>query len=158
MTVNDILTQYLVQNGAANPMGTEDLLAQADKELNETDPALMQALERKGGERDLYALIILALLVVTFLVIIYKMIVDIRNDYTVFFCLGLVIIVVGAMHRVWRDKMKIHFLLRAFPLLDKKDRLKIANAYTKDTDKVFDFGPRAIGALFKGFQAKGGQG
>jgi len=130
MTVNKILLQYLADNGVANIMGSNDILKNADTQINESDQKLIDNLNRKIDRNNIYFIAMLVTLLIVFSLLIYKAFKQVADTLTTSFCIGAALTIIAMMHRIWRDRERSIMVRDTLPLLEKKDRLKVVLAQT----------------------------
>jgi hypothetical protein len=130
MTVNEILLQYLADNGVANIMGSHDILENADKQINESDEKVIDNLNRKIDRNNIYFIAMLVALLIALSLLIYKAFKQLADTLSTSFCIGAALTIIAMMHRIWRDRERSIMVRDTLPLLEKKDRLKVVLALT----------------------------
>lgn len=132
MKTNNILTAYLRQNSVIQALGPADILDRAELSENQTDKEILDKLHQNSIEKDFYLIIMFALLIIVFLIIVYKLITGIKDNTVIGVCMPIIITILAVMHRLWRDKVRSGQMIKVLPLLNKEDRLKLILAIIKD--------------------------
>jgi hypothetical protein len=86
---------------------------------------------------QIYLVGMLIVLVMTFGVMIYKLI-GTTDLWLVSAFVAIIFLVIAAMHKIWRDSWRSRSLLGILPFLSKEDRVKVVEQVLND-DKEIDF-------------------
>ena len=116
----------------------ENIFAKATLTDDQSDNNLKNALQADVKKADFFILLILVLLIIVFIIMIYKLIISLSDNITVGICIGIMVILTGVMHRVWKEKNIAAYMEKILPLLDKKSRLVIVHEVLSNK-KSFDF-------------------
>ncbi|MFB9080236.1 hypothetical protein ACFFLS_11915 [Flavobacterium procerum] len=134
MKIDTILSNYLSENGVVHDLGSN--VTEIDEEniaIDKSDTEVFEKLKLGNEKSDFLLLAMYIILIAVAAVIISKMLIDIKNNYTILTCIGTLIIILAIMHRIWRDKVRSSQLLKILPSLEKKDRLKLVLLVLRDS-------------------------
>lgn len=134
MSSKNILKDYLLANGYQTTMGPR---ATTKSDFDKSDDKLHADLISIKNINQVYLIGMLIVLVLTFGVILYKLL-GTTDGWLISAFVGIIFLVIAAMHKIWRDSWRSISLLKILPLVSKEDRLKIIDQVLKD-DKEIDF-------------------
>lgn len=135
MKTTNILSKYLTDNGVITKMGDGDELSGVNTSDDNSDAKVIELLEKSAKEKDYLIILIFALVLTVCSILAYKIAVDVSGKIMLI-CVPLIIVFVGIMHKLWKDKVRIEKLTILLFVLPKVQRLKLIMAILKDTNEV----------------------
>ena len=135
MKMDDILTNYLAENGVATILGDDDVLTRVNTTDNKSDAKVMELLEKSSKGKDYLIMLIFFSVLTVSSILIYKIAFDTTGVLMKYY-VPLIIVFIGIMHKLWKDKIRIEKLTILLFLLPKVERLKLILAILDDSKEV----------------------